>query len=179
MKRIALFFGSRTGNNEIYKNKTLEFSNWILENKYPIIYGGSRIGLMGILADNILKYNGDIIGVMPEHLSGRELYHKGVKEFYVVKDMHERKKKIFDLADAFIALPGGAGTMDEIFEMITWSQIGLHSKPYAFYNINSYFDSLRDFLDHMEKEGFMSKEERKKIFISDSLEDIKKHIDEN
>ena len=177
MKRIALFFGSRTGNNEIYKKKTLEFSNWILENKYPIVYGGSSIGLMGILADNIIKHNGDIIGVMPKQLADKELSHKGVKNFYITKDMHERKKKIFDLADAFVALPGGAGTMDEIVEMITWSQIGIHNKPCAFYKINSYYDTLKSFLDHMTEEGFMFKEERDKILITDSLKEIKNHIE--
>ncbi|MGX7059227.1 TIGR00730 family Rossman fold protein [Vagococcus humatus] len=176
MKNIAVYCGSSPGNQPIYAKAATELGQWLVQHQLGLVYGGSKIGLMGKLAQTVLNQQGFVLGVMPQHLANKEIALEGLSEFISVPDMHTRKKIMMDRSDGFIALPGGCGTMEEIFEVITWSQIGLHQKPFAFYNVAGYYDFLGNFLDYMVKEGFTKKELREAIFISDSLSDIYQHF---
>jgi len=133
-----------------------------------IVYGAGKTGLMGALADGALQAGGQVIGVVPENLNQPQLIHSGLSRLEVVPDIHQRKARMSSLADAFIALPGGYGTMDELFETLTWAQIGLHSKPVALLNINHYYDPLLKFIDHACKHGFIYKEHKELLVASDT-----------
>lgn len=136
------------------------FGKAAAERGMTVVYGGARVGLMGAVADGALASGGRVIGVIPENFVSKEIAHEELSELHVVTSMHLRKTKLFELADAIVALPGGAGTMDEWFEMLTWAQIGLHHKPLGILNVDGYYDGLLSFLTHTEDEGFMSKEHR-------------------
>ena len=156
--RICVFCGSTFGNNEVYANAAREMGRTLAAHKIGLIYGGGRVGLMGTLADAALNAGGAVIGVIPQSLVEREIQHTGLTELHTVATMHERKSKMAELADAFIALPGGAGTLDEIFEQWTWAQLGIHRKPCGFLNTNGYFDPLRKMIEQMTGEGFLRPE---------------------
>lgn len=172
MKKIAVYCGTNSGFNPVYETETIHLGKWLVNNQYELVYGGGVTGLMGVISDTVNKYDGHSIGIMPTFLVGKEGANKNVDEFFIVNDMHERKKRIIDLSDAFIALPGGAGTIEEISEAISWGRIGLHKKPCVFYNINGYYDLLQQQFDHMVKTGFLSQEDRDAVLFSNSLEDI-------
>ncbi|MGL5160229.1 MAG: TIGR00730 family Rossman fold protein, partial [Acinetobacter junii] len=142
MNSICVFCGSSLGNDVVYEQITQATGQIIAEQGLTLVYGGGRSGLMGVVANSALEAGGKVIGVIPEALVDRELAHAELSELYVVKDMHERKTKMAELADGFIALPGGAGTLEEIFEQWTWNQLGIHQKPCAFLNINGFYDDL-------------------------------------
>lgn len=131
------------------------------------MYGGGRVGLMGVIADAVLATGGEVVGVIPHALNTRELAHDGITEMHTVETMHERKALMADLADAFIAMPGGFGTFDEFFEIITWAQLGIHHKPCGVLNIGGYFDRLVDFVDHAVTEGFIQRKHRDLILVGD------------
>lgn len=131
-----------------------------------LVYGGASIGLMGQLADAVLEFDGKAIGVIPKFLMQRELEHHGLSELHLAASMHERKKKMFELADGFIAMPGGMGTLDELFEILTWAQLGHHAKPCGILNINGYFDRLLGFLDHAVSEGFIKDKHRSSLQVA-------------
>ncbi len=133
-----------------------------------LVYGGARIGLMGEVADGALAQGGNVIGVLPESMDSRGIAHKGLSELIVVDSMHQRKMRMAELADAFVALPGGLGTLEEIFEAVTWTQLQLHLKPCGFLNINGYFDSLFEFLDHCVEERFVKPEHRSMLVVERS-----------
>jgi uncharacterized protein (TIGR00730 family) len=154
--RVAVFTGSASGPDPIV-DEVRRFAQELARAGVDIVYGGGRVGLMGVVADAALAAGGQVIGVMPGHLVDRELAHRGLSRFEVVADMHERKARMAALADAFIALPGGAGTLEEIFEAWTWSQLGLHQKPVALLNIDGFFDALLQQLDVMAETGFLSR----------------------
>jgi len=156
--RICVYCGSRFGNGEVYVHAARQMGKALADRGIDLVYGGGRVGLMGALADASLQAGGTVIGVIPQSLVDREIQHTGVTELHVVATMHERKAKMAELADAFIALPGGAGTLEEIFEQWTWGQLGIHHKPCAFLNTNGYFDSLRTMVDKMAAEGFLHPE---------------------
>jgi len=156
--RICVFCGSSFGNNEVYANAAREMGRTLAAHKIGLIYGGGRVGLMGALADAALNAGGAVIGVIPRSLVEREIQHTSLTELHTVATMHERKTRMAELADAFIALPGGAGTLEEIFEQWTWAQLGVHHKPCAFLNTNGYFDPLRDMIARMTGEGFLRTE---------------------
>ncbi|MGX7245475.1 LOG family protein [Enterococcus quebecensis] len=177
MKKIAVYCGASTGNKMIYQEQTKELGQWLTTNKYDLVYGGSDVGLMGILADTVLENGGNVFGVMPTILLDRELAHQNLTEMYIVNGMHERKQKMIDLADCYLALPGGPGTLEEISEVVSWGRIGAHQNPCIFFNVDGYYDLLADFFDKMVTDGFLTKEDREKIFFSDSLSEIKKFID--
>ena len=141
--RICVFCGSSFGNNEVYGNAAREMGRTLAAHKIGLIYGGGRVGLMGVLADAALNAGGAVIGVIPRSLVEREIQHTSLTELHTVATMHERKTRMAELADAFIALPGGAGTLEEIFEQWTWAQLGIHRKPCGFLNTNGFFDPLR------------------------------------
>ncbi|KAB8139005.1 TIGR00730 family Rossman fold protein [Gracilibacillus oryzae] len=155
MKAIAVYCGSSLGNSEEYKRGAIKLGEELAKRKIKLIYGGSSVGLMGVIADTVLENGGEVIGVIPTVLSDKEIAHQKLTQLYTVNSMHERKAKMADLADGFIAMPGGAGTLEELFEIITWAQIGIHSKPIGLLNIHNYYAPLSTLLDHMVTEGFI------------------------
>lgn len=167
--RIAVFCGSRQGADPKHVEKTIELAQVMAIKKLNIVYGGGKVGLMGILADTAIAAGVHIIGVIPDHLADKELAHTGVNELILVKSMHDRKTIMANLADGFIALPGGPGTLEEISEVWTWGQLGLHNKPCGFLNVNGYFDGLFTFFETMVTSGFMKQEYLDMLIISDDI----------
>nr|WP_198044768.1 TIGR00730 family Rossman fold protein [Lysinibacillus timonensis] len=169
---VAIYCGSQTGKNTIYMDKAKELGKNLASAGYGIVYGGSTVGLMGAVADSALSYNGRVIGIMPEQLQQREITHLHLSEIHIVDSMHTRKAKMADLADAYIALPGGCGTLDEYFEIFTWAQIGLHEKPIILYNINGFYDALILHFNKMLDEGFIREEQSSIFQVASSVEEV-------
>ncbi|QCP48760.1 TIGR00730 family Rossman fold protein [Trinickia violacea] len=155
MKSVCVYCGSSFGVKPVYAKAAQSFGRALVEAGLTLVYGGGRVGLMGTIADEVLAAGGRAIGVIPELLVNKEVGHRGLSELHVVPDMHQRKKMMADLSDAFVALPGGAGTLEELFEVYTWAQLGYHHKPVALYNIDGYYDPLVTMLEHTVQEGFM------------------------
>jgi uncharacterized protein (TIGR00730 family) len=172
MKRACVFCGSATGTREIYARSARDLGRALTKRNIGLVFGGGHIGRMGILADAVLQAGGQTWGVIPQALVDKELAHTGLTELHVVKTMHERKALMADLADAFIALPGGVGTADEFFEILTWRQLGIHSKPIGILNVNGFFDHLLAWLDHASSEGFLLKDHRRLIEEADEPETL-------
>lgn len=170
--KVAVYLGSRIGKGHTYVNTAKNLGKQLAENGHTIVYGGSKIGMMGALADEALAQGGKIIGVMPEHLIEREAAHDGLTELYKVDTMHTRKFKMAELAEAFIAMPGGCGTLDEFFEIFTWAQINLHTKPVLLMNINGFYDSLLAHFDKMITEGFVPEEHRTLLQVANNVEEV-------
>jgi uncharacterized protein (TIGR00730 family) len=168
MKRICVFAGSNSGAKVEYAAAARELGRVLGERQLGIVYGGGRVGLMGALADEAMSAGGHVIGVIPEALMAKEVGHRGLSELRVVKSMHERKAMMADLADGFVALPGGWGTVEEFFEVLTWAQLGLHRKPCGLLNIQGYYDRLLSFTGHAVDEGFVRREYGSMISVSDS-----------
>lgn len=173
---MAVYCGANVGNSPVYQEAAEKLALWMKENQYDLVYGGGNVGLMGTVADTLLAAGGEAIGVMPTFLMERELAHTGLTKMYVVQDMHERKKKMIQLADVYLALPGGPGTLEEITEVISWGRVGEHRNPCILYNVNGYYDLLAAFFDQMVETGFLTDTDREKILISDSLEVIQAFI---
>jgi hypothetical protein len=171
LQRLAVYCGANTGQDPAYAASTILLGKAMAARKIDLVYGGGRLGLMGIIADTVLAEGGRVHGVIPEMLKDLEVAHKGVTKLHIVQTMHERKAKMTDLTDAFVALPGGVGTMDELFEAWSWNALGYHNKPFAILNIGGYWDSLITFLDTMAEQGFVSAERRKHLIISDNITD--------
>ena len=169
---IVVYLGARTGRNPLFREKARELGTWIAEKGHRLIYGGSAIGLMGQLADAALAAGGEVTGVEPRFFVEAVLQHHGVQELIVVETMQERKQKLIGLGDAFIAFPGGTGTMEEISEIISMTCLGLNDKPCIVYNINGYYDIFSDHLDRMVQEEFLTPENRKKILFAGSIEEL-------
>ena len=161
--RIAIYCGSSRGLDPIYATAAAEMAAYLAKQGIGIVYGGGNVGIMGVIADAALAAGGEVIGVIPESLLAKELGHGGVTELHVTRTMHERKQKMVDLSDAFIALPGGFGTLDELFETLTWLQLGFHGKPVGLLNVEGFFDHLLTFLDHMSTTGFLKPEHRSSL----------------
>ncbi|MFF2886007.1 TIGR00730 family Rossman fold protein [Paenibacillus sp. NPDC057967] len=176
MKSIAVFCGSSEGASSIYKESAVELGHVLAEQQITLIYGGANVGLMGAVADAVLEQGGLVIGVLPYFLQDREIAHKGLTELIKVDSMHERKAKMTELADGFIALPGGPGTMEEFFEIFTWGQLGLHRKPCGLLNINRYFDPIVSMFDVMQREQFMQPKYRSMVITDDTPEGILKQF---
>jgi uncharacterized protein (TIGR00730 family) len=155
MRRICVFCGSKVGDRPVYAEAALRLGELLARRGLGLVYGAGNIGLMGVLADAALSRGGEVIGVIPRSLVDRELAHQGLTELYIVETMHQRKALMADLSDGFIALPGGFGTCDELFEILTWGQLGLHSKPVGLLNVDGFFDPLLAWLDHTVEEGFV------------------------
>lgn len=153
--RICVFCGSSSGNLQSYEDAAIDVGELLARKNIELVYGGADVGLMGIVADSVLNAGGNVIGVMPRHLVESEIAHKGLTSLEVVEDMHARKMKMSELSDAFITLPGGAGTLEEIMEQWTWGQLGMHTKPCAFYNVDGYYNSLRHMIEKIVEAGFM------------------------
>jgi uncharacterized protein (TIGR00730 family) len=167
MKRICVFCGSNAGARSEYAEAARALATVLAERKLGIVYGGGNVGLMGVLADAALARGGEVIGVIPQKLVDKEVAHRGVTELRVVETMHERKALMNDLSDAFLALPGGFGTLDEFFEVLTWSQLGFHGKPCALLNVAGYYDGMLAMLDHAVTERFLRPAHRE-LVIADT-----------
>lgn len=172
MKRITVFCGSSFGNETIYKEQATLLGQTLAKHNIELVYGGANVGLMGAVADGSLHEGGKVIGVLPDFLRSKEIAHTGLTELILVESMHERKTKMNDLCDGVIALPGGFGTLEELFEMITWAQLGLHKKPIAILNINGFYNSLLELIQTMTNKGLLKEENQKMLLVSDNIEDL-------
>ena len=165
MRRVCVFCGASPGARPEYAQATTELARSLAAEGVGVVYGGGGVGLMGVLADAVLAEGGEIIGVIPRALLEREIAHRDVADMRVVASMHERKALMAELADAFIALPGGLGTLEELFEVYTWAQLGLHRKPCALLNVAGYYDGVADFLSHAVEERFLREEHREMLVV--------------
>lgn len=172
MKRIGVFCGSSTGSSHLYADMAARLGKVLFQHKIELVYGGADLGLMKQVAEAVLGLGGRVTGVIPKFLIEKEIAHWGLTELIVVKDMHERKMKIAELSDGFIALPGGFGTLDESFEMLTWNQLRLHQKPFGILNIDGFFDHLLAFIDRMVKDRLLRSEHRDMILVSNDPEEL-------
>lgn len=165
MKSIVVFCGSSSGTNPIYTEVTKQLGEKMVERDITLIYGAGNVGLMGTVADAVLDKGGKVIGAIPKFLEDKEVAHYGLSELIVTDTMHERKQKMADIAEGIIALPGGIGTLDELFEIFTWQQLGLHSHPIGLLNINGYYDHLIRHIAHMTDEGFFKPYHRDRLLV--------------
>lgn len=170
MKSICVYCGSNAGNKPVYAERAQALGARIAADGLQLVYGGGNVGLMGIVADAVLAHGGEVVGVIPEQLVQWEVAHKGVTRLEVVANMHERKARMFDLADAFVALPGGFGTLDEMFEMLTWRQLGLGKKPCAFLDVDGFYAPLIGMIDRMVEERFLHAEQRQDLWHGEDID---------
>jgi uncharacterized protein (TIGR00730 family) len=168
IKSIAVFCGSSQGSNPIFHEQAIIFANELVKNNITMVYGGGNIGLMGVIADEMIKNGGKVIGVITDFLLEKEIAHQNLNELRIVKSMSERKNLMNDLSDAFIALPGGFGTFDEILEVLTYFQLNINSKPVGFFNIANYFDNLLKMFDVAVENRFMKVQHRNNIVVDDN-----------
>lgn len=178
MKRICVFCGSSAGSQPEYRACAEELGAELTRRNIGLVYGGGNVGLMGAIADSVLKAGGEAIGVIPEHLMAREIGHNRLTKLHVVHSMHERKALMADLSDAFIALPGGFGTLEEFFEVLTWSQLGLHVKPCGIVNVRGYYTPLLHMLDHAVRERFLKAENRALVLARDTPSELLQALEE-
>lgn len=169
MKRILIYCGSAKGNHPIYEEAAISTAQELVKRNLGLVYGGGNVGLMGILADEVLRLGGEVLGVIPQRLMEKEVGHLGLNELFVVNDMHERKAKMFELSDACIALPGGIGTMEELFEAFTWSQLGFHHKACGVLNTNGYYDKLEQLMQQMVNEGFLRQQHQHQLLFDQDV----------
>lgn len=172
LSSILVYCGANAGNKPIYRDTAIGLGNYFAAQQITLVYGGGSIGIMGIIADTVLAANGKVLGVIPGFLNVKEVGHTGLTELHVVGSMHERKALMEKLCDGVIVLPGGYGTLDEMFEMLTWSQLGLHRKPIGVLNVNGYYDHLIAQMDVMVKEGFLSGNNRKLVIVDTTVEGL-------
>lgn len=172
MRSIAVFCGASEGYLEQYREIAYELGATLAAKSIRIVYGGAKVGLMGALADGALSNGGQVIGVIPDFLQTKEVTHEGLTELVLVNTMHERKIKMHELSNGVITLPGGWGTMDELFEMLTWAQLGLHHKPIGLLNVLGYYEAFQAFMDSMVREGFLAEDVSKILLMSDSIDDL-------
>ncbi|MBV9791072.1 MAG: TIGR00730 family Rossman fold protein [Chloroflexi bacterium] len=165
MQKICVFCGSSPGLLPDYLTAARELGAALVRHDLGLVYGGAHVGLMGEIANSVMQHGGEVIGVMPQSLIDREIAHRGLSELHVVQSMHERKAKMAELADGFIALPGGFGTLEELFEIVTWGQLGLHRKPFGLLNVNQFFDQLIGFLDFAVGQQFIRPQHREMILV--------------
>lgn len=179
MNRIAVFCGANAGVSKIYRDQTYQLGRALAIQNINLVYGGSKTGLMGEIANGVLSNKGIALGVIPTFLIDRELAHPDLTELILVESMHDRKAKMNELADGFIVLPGGLGTMEEFFEMITWAQLGLHQKPILIFNIDGFYAPLITLIDQMMEKGFISKNSENFYKTFTSVEEIIKELNRN
>lgn len=172
LNNICVYCGSRPGRLQDYADSARALASALVSRNIGLVYGGASVGIMGLLADAVLAAGGNVVGVIPEALLKKEIAHLDLTELHVTQSMHERKMLMADLSDGFIALPGGIGTLEEIFEVWTWAQLGLHSKPCGLLNTAGYYDRLADFLDHTVAEGFLQSQYRSMLCVEDSAEKL-------
>ena len=174
--KVTVFCGANNGKSESYIKNATELGEWIADNNHTLVYGGGKIGLMGVIADTVLENRGEVIGIMPQFLVDREISHTGITEFIIVDDMSVRKAKLIDLGDVFIALPGGPGTLEEISQVISWVRVGKKDAPCILMNVDGYYDFLEQYFDKMVAEGFLTIEDRKNTLFTDNIEEMERFI---
>ncbi|WP_211451293.1 TIGR00730 family Rossman fold protein [Collimonas antrihumi] len=167
MKSLCIYCGSSPGATPVYAQAARELAQAMVEQNIALVYGGGNVGLMGIIADEVMRLGGQATGVIPEALLKKELGHNGLTQLHIVKDMHERKAMMADLSDGFIAMPGGVGTLEELFEVFTWAQLGFHQKPIGLLNVDGFYDGLLQFIQHMVSQRFL-KGEQAEILIAEA-----------
>lgn len=172
MRRVCVYCGSSAGGRPEYLAAARELGESLARRGLGLVYGGASVGLMGAVADAALAAGGEAVGVIPEALLARELAHDGLTELHVVASMHERKALMSELADAFVALPGGLGTLEELAETLTWAQLGLHRKPSGLLDVAGYYDALVAFLDHAVREGLLRREHRALLLVADRADEL-------
>ena len=169
VKSLCVYCGSSIGNHPEYAHLARAFGTEMAGRGMTLVYGGGNVGLMGAVADAVLAGGGRVIGVIPRQLLEREVAHTGLTELQVVETMHQRKTRMFELSDGFVALPGGFGTLDEMFEMLTWAQLGLHDYPCAFVDIRGYYGKLQGMMEHMVNEGFVREPQQKRLWFGHDI----------
>jgi uncharacterized protein (TIGR00730 family) len=172
MKSVTVFCGSSSGSEEIYKMHAIALGKTLAQRNIQIVYGGAKVGLMGAVADAALSEGGKVIGVIPYFLKSKEIAHGGLTELIMVKSMHERKTKMHELSDGIMALPGGFGTLEELFEMLTWAQLGLHKKPIGILNTNGFYDHLAMLLQTMVTKGFLKEINYNMLLVGSDTDDL-------
>jgi len=177
MKRIVVFCGSSLGFNPIYKEAAVALGNYFVHNNIGLVYGGAKIGMMGIISDTILDQNGEVIGVIPKLLEKEEVVHAGVEEMIVCKKMSERKVIMSKLVDGYITLPGGFGTLDELFEALTLNQLHIEQKPIGLLNVNGFFDATLSQLDKMVEEGYLKQTNRNLLLVAKNVDELMYKMD--
>lgn len=175
--KITVYCGASVGNNLTHQQAAITLGKWIATEKHTLVYGGGNVGLMGLLANTVLENGGKVLGIMPAFLQGRELAHKGLTEMITVQSMPERKLKMIELGEAYIALAGGPGTLEEIVEVISWARIGQNNNPCILFNSDGYYDALSAFFDNMVTQGFLTQADREKTLFSDDLKEISAFIE--
>jgi uncharacterized protein (TIGR00730 family) len=178
VKRLAVYCGSAPGTDPLFADATRATAAAMVNQGVDLVYGGGRLGLMGLIADSVLELGGHVYGVIPDALVDLEVAHTGVSELFHVLNMHERKAKMTDLADAFIALPGGIGTFDELFEAWSWNALGYHAKPFCLLNVAGFWDGMIQFIDHATESGFLSASRRKQLLVATTPEEALELLDE-
>jgi hypothetical protein len=172
VKAIAVFCGSSSGNNENYKKQAVRLGQMLAKKNIDLVYGGAKVGLMGAIAEGALNNGGKVIGVLPTFLKSKEIAHSELTELILVESMHERKTLMHEMSDGVIALPGGFGTMEEFFEMLTWSQLGLHKKPIGMLNIDGFYNALISLLDNMVEKGLLKPKNREMLLVDDNIDSL-------
>ncbi|MBK8627619.1 MAG: TIGR00730 family Rossman fold protein [Saprospiraceae bacterium] len=172
MQALSIFCGSSSGNDDAFSSEAFYLGKYLGEHQITVVYGGAKVGLMGSVADGALTANGRVIGVIPDFIKNKEIAHEGLTELIEVKSMHERKTIMHEKSDGAIILPGGFGTLDEMFELLTWGQLGLHTKPIGILNTSGYYDDLMRFLDSMVTKNLLRMSNREMILISNNIEDL-------
>jgi uncharacterized protein (TIGR00730 family) len=178
LDQLAVYCGSAPGSDPAFAEAARATAAAMVREKIQLVYGGGRLGLMGLIADSVLELGGFVYGVIPQALVDIEVAHQNVTELHIVETMHERKAKMTELADAFLALPGGIGTLDEFFEAWSWNALGYHKKPFCLLNVNGYWDGLIEFIDHSTASGFMSPQRRRQLLVANSPEEALELLDE-
>jgi uncharacterized protein (TIGR00730 family) len=172
VKRVCVFSGSSPGADVAYRAAAVDLGHRLAERGIELVYGGASVGLMGAVADAAMEGGGHVIGVIPQSLVDREVAHPALADLRVVESMHERKALMAELSDAFVALPGGVGTLEELFEVYTWNQLGLHAKPLGLFNVRGYYDGLARFLDHAVAERFVTAQHRAMLLVGEGLDEL-------
>ena len=170
--KICVFTGSRNGSRSEYAEAAKRLGQLLVERGYGLVYGGGNVGLMNVIANTMLEFDGHVTGVIPDSLVGKEVAHLGVSDLRVVSSMHERKALMAELSDGFIAMPGGIGTMEEFFEVLSWAQLGIHAKPCGLLNVSGYYDPLIQFLDHAVSEDFIKPKHRALMIVEEEPEKL-------
>jgi uncharacterized protein (TIGR00730 family) len=178
VKRLAVYCGSAPGAQPVFAEAARSTAQAMVARDVELVYGGGRLGLMGLIADSVLDLGGQVYGVIPAALIELEVAHEGVTELHRVETMHERKAKMTELADAFLALPGGIGTLDELFEAWSWNALGYHAKPFCLLNVEGFWDGLIEFIDHATASGFLSQQRRRQLLIASTPDEALELLDE-
>lgn len=178
LDQLAVYCGSAPGTDPLFAEAARETAEAMVRERIQLVYGGGRLGLMGLIADGVLERGGFVYGVIPQALVDVEVAHSSVTELHVVETMHERKAKMTELADAFLALPGGIGTLDEFFEAWSWNALGYHKKPFCLLNVSGYWDGLIEFIDHAAASGFMSPQRRDQLLVAETPREALELLDD-